>query len=90
MPEPASTEMKSGPEVVKPPFAMPEVRQCIDPKSHLYGSVAVKSILPHLAWGVFNPTSGGHWLEDDAIVQDWPVASFPQPTNTQAPEPETK
>jgi hypothetical protein len=55
------------------PAPMPEVRQCQDPASPFYGCVAVKSGVPTLAWGVFNPKNGGHWDNDDSIVKDWKV-----------------
>lgn len=55
----------------------PEVRQCTDPDDWRFGSIAVASSVPGFAWGVFNPSSGGHWESDDKTVADWPVLPAP-------------
>jgi hypothetical protein len=65
--------VEAPPEPVEPPFPLPEVRIDQDPASPYYGCVAVASQLPLFKWGVFNPTSGGHWETDDNLVGKWAV-----------------
>ena len=57
---------------------LPEVRQCTDPKSNQFGSVAVRADLPFGEWFVGNPgivsinTAGGHW-GSSGEVEGWTV-----------------
>lgn len=44
---------------------LPEVKQCTDTDSHLYGAVAVKAA--ENRWGVMHPTNGGHWATDEDV-----------------------
>lgn len=46
----------------------PEVKQCTDIQSHLFGAVAVQA--GENRWGVMHPAHGGHWATD-AEVADW-------------------
>jgi hypothetical protein len=59
-------------ETPTPPKPIPEVRQCVDQEHWQFGSVAVKSSVPGLTWGIFSPANGGHWGEDEE-VKDWKV-----------------
>lgn len=54
---------------------IPEVRQCQDPKSYMFGAVAVKSAVPGFEWSVMTVRNGGHHDEDDSVVKDWAVLS---------------
>lgn len=47
---------------------LPEVKQCTDTDSHLFGAVAVKA--GDNRWGVMHPSNGGHWATD-VDVSDW-------------------
>ena len=51
----------------------PEVRQCQDTTDPQFGAVAIKSDLIGIAWGVFHPSRGGHWISNDAEVENWKV-----------------
>lgn len=47
---------------------LPEVKQCTDTTSHLFGAVAVHA--GENRWGVMHPAHGGHWATDTE-VSDW-------------------
>lgn len=53
---------------------LPEVKQCTNKESHLYGAVAVRA--GENRWGVMHPDTGGHWATD-AEVADWPTPGAP-------------
>lgn len=52
----------------------PEVRQCQDPESYLFGASAVA--VGDGRWGVMTTDRGGHYA-DDTEVDGWPVLSAP-------------
>jgi hypothetical protein len=55
--------------------SLPEVRQCQDEASDMFGASAVKgSGLTTGMWGVMHPENGGHW-SPDADVANWTVLS---------------
>jgi hypothetical protein len=53
--------------------AAPEVRQCVDETSHMFGAVAVRA--SENRWGVMHPQHGGHWATD-VEVHDWAAGAF--------------
>ena len=54
---------------------LPEVRQCQDTESHLFGATAVAGG-PQGTWGVMHPGIGGHWATPEDVA-DWPVIQPP-------------
>ncbi|WVX88192.1 hypothetical protein SEA_SIZEMORE_24 [Mycobacterium phage Sizemore] len=52
---------------------IPEVRQCVDEASHMFGAVAVRAGVNR--WGVMHPQHGGHWA-GDVEVNGWPAGAF--------------
>ncbi len=47
---------------------LPDVKQCANVESHLFGAVAVKAA--ENRWGVMHPTNGGHWATETEVA-DW-------------------
>lgn len=59
--------------------ALPEVRQCQDKDSPMFGAVAVRSGVAGIAWSVMTVANGGHHNADenaDGIMQ-WPIVKAP-------------
>lgn len=66
-------------DVASPPTPqIPEVRQCQDPESFMFGAIAVRSGVPGQKWSVMTVANGGHHTPDEDEVKDWVVASFPK------------
>ena len=71
---------------------LPEVRQCKDPDSPQFGSIAVKADLPFGEWFVGNPglvsinTAGGHW-GSFGEVESWTVLDGDDFVPSDPPEP---
>lgn len=51
----------------------PEVRQCQNISSPLFGTVAVKTDVPGQAWALADPARGGSWSVNDDMVNKWPI-----------------
>lgn len=74
---------KAEPEKATP--NVPEVRQCVNPESYMFGAVAVATDLPNIPWGIMTVSNGGHLCSNEDEVKDWAVLPAPAVATPSAP-----